>query len=106
MGRTRLVTHTWLRARGNSPTRRVCRITCANIVLPAGVLVTVSIYVGGCKPKPPKFPSGRIERRHNGIEVDELPAVTKGVVAVQEDMAPGHRRNLLDSSQGSEVRAP
>jgi hypothetical protein len=32
----------------------------------------------GCKPKPPKFPSGQIERRHDGIEVDELPAVTKG----------------------------
>jgi hypothetical protein len=37
------------------------------------------LELGGGKPKPPKFPSGQIERRHNGIEVDELPAVTKGV---------------------------
>jgi hypothetical protein len=50
----------------------------------------------GCKPKPPKISLGQIERRHDGIEVDELPAVTKGVVAVHEDMASGHRRNLLD----------
>jgi hypothetical protein len=63
------------------------------------------MYWGG-NPKPQKFPSGQIQRRHDGIQVDELPAVTEGVVAVQEDMAPGYRGDFLDQSQGLEIRAP
>jgi hypothetical protein len=43
------------------------------------VLTTGTIWLplGGCKPKPPKIPSGQIQPRHDRIQVYDLPAVAK-----------------------------
>ena len=48
----------------------------------------------GCKPKPQKIPSSQIQARHDCIQIYDVPAVVKGIVAVQVDMAPGRRRGF------------
>ena len=61
--------------------------------------------VWGCKPKPPKIPSAQIQPCNDRIQVDDLTVVAKSVMPVQVDVAPRHRRNLLDQCQGSRVTA-
>ncbi len=65
---------------------------------------------GGHRPKKVKLPLGnslrllntpsfKIQRRHDGIEIDPLPVGIEGVVPVQEDMPPCRRRDLRDQCQ-------
>ena len=59
----------------------------------------------GCKPKPPKIPSGQIQPRDDRIQVNHLPVVAKGIASIQMDMAPGRRRDLLDRGERLYTRA-
>ena len=52
-------------------------------------------YDWGCKPKPPKIPSGQIQPRDDRIQVNHPPVVAKGIASIQMDMAPGRRRIFL-----------
>ena len=53
----------------------------------------------GSKPEPPKFPSSQLQPRHERIQVDHLAVALEGVMPVQQDVPPGRRRYLGQSSQ-------
>jgi hypothetical protein len=53
----------------------------------------------GCKPKPQKIPSGQIKSSHDRIQVNDLARTSKGVVPIQQDMAPRCWRDLLDQGE-------
>ena len=57
------------------------------------------VFAWGSTPEPPKILSPKIKPRHDGIQVDDLCIAVEGVVPVQQDVAPRHRRNPLDQGQ-------
>ena len=61
--------------------------------------------IRSCKPEPQKIPSSQVQPRHDRVQVDDLSAAAKGVVAIQVDMTPRRRRDLLDHGQGSCILA-